>query len=172
MTDLEQPSTELTAPPRTTPFTPDDEDQLLTNLHEALGNLTTAAQALGYRTASQVETYAKHNPAFAARLADHHAIAKRTRRDRLISRYYDVLLNGAKRTEHDSHGRIIRTTITDDPKALAWAIEREAPEQYHLPTRHEHTGRAGGPITFTFPMNDDEVGEDIEAEDGDWEALD
>lgn len=159
------------SPARTGPFTQGDEEPYIIALYEANGLASVAAQALGYRSASQVNTYAKHNPEFALRLAEHQHISKSVFKDRLISVWHDALLNGITREERDAQGRVWRSTrISADLKALGWAIERLFPGEYHLPSVHQHVGDNGGPIRFSFPMGEaDVVDEEPEAEDADWQ---
>lgn len=142
---------------------PFDETAFLIALHESLGVITTAAKAIGLENHKQIEAWARQNPAFATRYHDHLNIAIRTRQDRLISKAYDLALNGARKTRYNGLGHLLHTEITDQPNILSWVLEREV-QRYHL----DKKDTTPATINIKFAMNDSE---EIEAADADWTEV-
>ncbi len=142
-------------------------------IHQHRGNLTAASQAIGLRSKSSVNHYAKSHPEFALALKKELEIAQATRHDLVIKTAYDLAIDGITKREYAANGQLIRSTIAHDPKHTAWMLERESPEHFHLPTRHEHTGAGGLPIRFKFEMDEGPLNpaedEIEEAEEADWD---
>ena len=172
----------LPAPP------PDDrrtwtDAALFVAIHQHRGQLGSACQAIGIRSAKTVRAYAKTHPEFKTALEHELQIALDTRHDLVIKTGYDLAIDGIPKYEYANDGTLLRKTISYDAKHVSWLMEREAPETYHLPSRHEHTGAGGLPIRFKFEMDDgplnindrdnDIVDGELEddADDAEWAAT-